>query len=117
MLDSLNGDHKQLLAKLIGGLAVDSVVDLEAVAPELDEALTPEEKRSINEAGSALDLNSAQALDDFLRRMMESGEESVAFGSGGPLGKSYGKPSMTMLILSIEELLTKLNGFKQTSGR
>ena len=41
MLDNLSDEHKRLLAKLIGQLSVAKVPDLETVASELDEALSP----------------------------------------------------------------------------
>jgi len=110
MLDSLSAEHRQLLCALIGQLTITETPDLKAATRKLDDELTSGEKSAINDAGSALEASARQAHEDRVKRLLESGAK-LTFGSGEFPRLAHADPSMALLKLSIEELITNLNGF------
>ncbi len=105
MLNGLSSDHLRLLSQLIGRLAVAQSPDFDAAARELDNALTSDEKRCIAHASADLDAQANRAIEDLRQKLMRSGE-NVVFGSDDSQTRLHQSPGMTLLALSIEQLVS-----------
>src|SRR5215472_12866345 len=63
MLNALSQQHRDLLAQVVGGLAVAQTPDINAAAKTLDSALSPSETKAIVDASNALDQQIKQILE------------------------------------------------------
>jgi hypothetical protein len=108
MLNGLSSDHQLLLSELIGRLAVAINPDFDAAARELENRLTAEEKHCIAHASADLDAQANRAMEALRRKLMRSGE-NVAFGADDSRKMLRENPGMTLLVLSIEQLVSQVN--------
>jgi hypothetical protein len=114
MLNGLSSDHLLLLSQLVGQLVVAMSPDVGAAARELDNALTPDEKQCIAHASADLNSQANRAIESLKRGLMRSGE-NVVFGTDDSLRITHENPAMTLLALSIEQLISGVN--KEKYGR
>lgn len=116
MLNGLSSDRLLLLSQLVGQLAVAASPDVGAAARELDNALTPDEKQCIAHASDDLNSQANQAMEALKQSLMRSGE-NVVFGTDDSPRMTHENPGMTLLALSIEQLMAYLNRVKYSRPR
>jgi hypothetical protein len=114
MLKSLSPDNRRLLSQVIGQLAVTTTPDVGAAARELDGALTPEEKHYVEQASAELEEQALKAIEALKQNVLANarpGEQHVFSTPATPM-MTFPSPGMTLLAVSIEELITQLNRAK-----
>jgi hypothetical protein len=111
MLKSLRPESRLLLGQAVGDFAVSAEPDLEAVAEQLEIALTTEEKQAIIDEVTHSEEQVSQAMEALKRSVIQSG---LAHAFGPPTQwMDTESPGMTLVSLSIEELMFNLNRYKQ----
>jgi hypothetical protein len=112
MLKSLGPESWRLLGQVVGELAVSADPDLEAVAQQLEIALTTKEKKAISDEAADLEEQVGQAIEALKQAIIQSGEPHT-FGHSPMPRMTSESPGMTLVSLSIEELMINLNRFKK----
>ena len=112
MLKSLRAESQLLLRQAIGEFAVSSNPSLETVVQKLELALTSEEKMAIRQQSVDFEKLVAEAFEDLKQTIIDSGEP-YSFGNRPMRHMTSENPALTLLSLSIEELMINLNRYKQ----
>jgi hypothetical protein len=112
MIKALGQESRHFLGQALGEFAVSADPDLEAVAQQLEIALTTEEKKAISHEAADLEEQFGQAIEALEQAIIRSGEPHT-FGHSQMPRMTSESPGMTLVSLSIEELMINLNRFKQ----
>src|SRR5215467_2150812 len=88
MLNALSPQHRNLLAQVVGGLAVSQTPDINAAAKTLDNELSPGESKAIVDASNA--------LDQQIKKIMEAARPECGPPEGTAGNRMYvGRPQAT----------------------
>ncbi|MDQ6766527.1 MAG: hypothetical protein M3Z41_01810 [Candidatus Eremiobacteraeota bacterium] len=88
MLNSLSPAHRNLLATVVGQLAIAPAPDAAAAAKQLDANLTPSEAKAIVGISTSLEQQVHQVMDATHKQMAN------AMPNGGPMHKAWGMQGM-----------------------
>jgi len=96
MLGALSAQHRNLLAQVVGQLAIAQTPDVGAAAKTLDGALSPAESKAIIDASNALDQQIKGIMD---AARAQNGEPPGGGGNRMYAGQGQGTPTAGAILL------------------
>lgn len=116
MIENLSVDSRCALSESIGQLAVARAPSIKSAADSLDDKLTAEERKVIAEASVELEDHVRRATQALVQAIVRSGEP-YHFGNSPMPSMTFESPGLTLLALSLEEVITDLNRTSERNAK